>query len=116
MISNDANLSNMVISDSTGTTYPYEPAFSPTTYTYDNGEAILPSPGSTTFTITLTTQDPNATITSVTQESVLLSHTGSTYTLSFNGFEPETITIVVTAQDGTTTQTYTFTVYASGEG
>ena len=116
MISNDANLSNMVITDSTGTTYPYEPTFSPTTYTYDNAEAILPSPSSTTFTLTLTTQDPNATITSVSQESVSLSHIGSAYTLSFNGYEPETITIVVTAQDGTTTQTYTFTVYASGEG
>ena len=53
---NNANLSNMVITDSTGTTYPYEPAFSPTTYTYDNAEAILPSPSSTTFTLTLTTQ------------------------------------------------------------
>ncbi len=113
---NNANLSNMVITDSTGTTYPYEPAFSPTTYTYDNAEAILPSPSSTTFTLTLTTQDPNATITSVLQDSNSLSHTGSAYTLNFDGSEPETITIVVTAQDGTTTQTYTFTVYASGEG
>lgn len=114
MVSNDASLSNIVLSDSQGITYSYAPAFSPTTYSYDNSAALLPN--STGDTLTLITTNPNATITSVFQGTNPLSRTGSAYTLVFNGGEPETIMIVVTAQDGTTTQTYTFAVYASGEG
>ena len=113
--SSDASLSNIVLGDTLGGTYAYAPGFSPTTYAYNDSATML-TDNTLTYTLTLTTTDPNATITSVFQDANALSHTGSVYTLQFDGSRPQTITIVVTAQDGITTQTYTFSVYASWTG
>jgi hypothetical protein len=113
--STDATLWNMVLSDTLGGTYSYSPAFSPSTTLYDDANSML-TVSTLTYTLTLTTTDPNATITSVFQDAASLSHAGSVYTLQFDMSRPQTIAIVVTAQDGTTTQTYTFKVYASWTG
>jgi len=110
-------LLDAVLADSSGATYPFSPLFSPTTYSgygvYLLSNAYLP------YTLTLTTVDPNATITSVTEKDdysniFVDSHTGSRYTLTLNTYN-NTVTILVTAQDGTT-QTYTMLIQASWLG
>ena len=54
----------------------------------------------------ITTTNPDATITSVKLNGTVISPVGSTYDFSsLNG--SNTVIIVVTAADGTTTQTYT---------
>jgi hypothetical protein len=112
---NNANLSSAVLVDSLSTTYSFVPAFSPTTYAYTGVSPLTPGAGNPTFTLTLTTANPSATITSVQETdafgTVSDSHVGSVYTLSLRSFIV-TITILVTAQDGTTTQTDTMDVLA----
>ncbi len=113
-------LSNAVISGSSSApTYAFGPTFNPTTFTYSSvspalNQSFLP------YTLTLTTVDPNATITSVTEpnangDQIPDSHIGSVYTLALV-IDFGTVTIVVTAADGTTTQTYTMAVQASWRG
>lgn len=113
--SHDASLSNAVLVDSLGTTYAFVPTFSPTTYTYTDVSPATPSGGNPTFTLTLTTTDPHATITSVQENAIDDAHTGSAYTLTLNSYR-NTVTILVTAQDATTTQTYTMAITAGWRG
>ena len=110
-------LLNAVLADSTSATYPFSPPFIPTTFSgysaYLASNLVLP------YTLTLTTLDPQATITSVTEKDdysniFVDSHTGSEYTLTLNTYN-NTVTIIVTAQDGTT-QTYTMLIQASWLG
>jgi hypothetical protein len=101
------------------TTYALVPTFSPATYTYTS---TSPEPEyAYPPTLTLTTVDSSATF-SVTETVpggtagpyALLpagSPSGSSCTLNFSAdYSPATLTIVVTASDGVTTQTYTMTI------
>jgi hypothetical protein len=107
-----SNLLSAVLT-SFGSPWPLTPPFSPTIYSYTSNPFYPP------FTLTLTTVDPNATITSVTESgfypsgapfTIVDTPTGSTYPLTLPGVPTTTVTIVVTAADGTTTQTYTMTL------
>jgi hypothetical protein len=107
------NLLNAVVADSTSAIYPFSPPFGPTTYSgcvaFLSSNSVLP------YTLTLTTLDPQATITSMTENGIPDPHNGSAYTLALpNNVNP--VTIVVTAQDGITTQTYTMAIDASWQG
>jgi hypothetical protein len=110
---NNANLSSAVLADHSSNVYAFVPSFIPTTYNYSGTSSILAF--DIPYTLTLTTANPSATITSVQETdafgTVSDSHVGSVYTLSLRSFIV-TITIVVTAQDGITTQTYTMNVQA----
>jgi hypothetical protein len=96
-LSNNANLSNLSVSPGSLT-----PAFAPATllYTAAVGNAT------TSVTITPTTADANATVT-VNGTPVTSGSPSGAIALSL-GANP--ILVVVTAQDGTTKQTYTVTV------
>jgi hypothetical protein len=117
------NLLNAVFAASSATSVPpafaFVPSFVPTTYTYTSvtssgGEPSYLYP---TYTLTVTTVDPNAKVSMVETDSYLGNITlvpagspsGSVGTLQFDT-PPETITVVVTSADGTATQTYTMTV------
>ncbi len=95
-----ATLSNLVISQGTLT-----PVFATgtTTYTAIVGNAV------TSLTVTPTTTDTNATVT-VNGVTVTSGNPSGAITLVVG---PNIITTVVTAQNGTTTQTYTTTVTRS---
>jgi hypothetical protein len=106
------NLLNAVVADSTGVTYPFSPSFDPTTYT---GYFVsLTSSPIAPYTLTLTTLDPGATITTMTDNGISDSHIGSTYTLSLPIYD-NPVVIVVTGLDGTT-RTYTMTIQAPWNG
>ena len=109
-----ANLYTMVFTSSSSVDQLSNPTtgnpvtFSPIIYTY---EILYPG---APVTLTLTTVSPNATITSVTENIVSVgtfvdSPTDSVYTLSWGGGDPDTVTIVVTGQNGAT-QTYTINI------
>ncbi|MEI5679504.1 MULTISPECIES: putative Ig domain-containing protein [unclassified Mesorhizobium] len=95
--SNDASLSNLLISAGT-----LNPAFAPGTTGYT---VSVPSTVSS-LTLTPTAADTGATIT-VNGQSVTSGSASSGISLATGD---TTITVVVTAQDGTTTRTYTVTV------
>ncbi|WP_169445939.1 cadherin-like beta sandwich domain-containing protein, partial [Pannonibacter phragmitetus] len=92
-----ATLANLVLSQGTLT-----PAFSSgtTSYTASVGNAV------TSLTVTPTVTDANAT---VTVNSVAVTSGNASGAINLNVGD-NTITVVGTAQDGTTTQTYTVTV------
>jgi hypothetical protein len=109
--STNALLNNVVLVDSLSTTYSLVPTFSSTTLSYTGVSPSLPS-SLVTATLTLTPQDPTATITSVTETDGLGSggpvvdgHAGNVYGMALIYFRT-IVTIVVTAQDGVTTKTY----------
>ena len=111
--SNDAGLSGALLGDTMGGTYSYDPAFSPTTYIYRNRSAQF-TDDTLTYTLTLTTTEPDATIVSVTEYGggsgdPVDPHTGSVYTLTLDG-STNYVTIVVRAPDGATTATYTMII------
>ncbi len=97
--STDATLSGLTASNGS-----LSPSFISTTTTYN-----LPDVPSTTSTINITptTNDPNAT--GVTVNGVNVTN-GLPYTLNSLAFGPNAILVKVTAQDGSTTQTYTINV------
>jgi hypothetical protein len=109
-----ANLYTAVLTDASGNTYAFLPTtFSPTTYDY-TGSTPSTISGAYPFTLTLTTVDPNATITSVTVNSgsaISPSSTGVYSGLNLNSLT-NTVVVVVTAVDGTT-ETYTM-MFAGG--
>ncbi|OOQ57997.1 cadherin-like beta sandwich domain-containing protein [Mucilaginibacter pedocola] len=93
----DATLSNLALS--TGT---LSPAFSPVTtgYTASVANAVA------SVTVTATVNEPNA----IVRVNGVLVASGSASASLPLAVGPNTITTVVTAQDGTSTQTYTVTV------
>jgi len=101
--SNNANLSALHFSAGV-----LSPAFSPTTTSYSSN--VVNGVGS--VTVTPTTTDPTAT---VTVNGTAVASGGTTAPIHIN-VGPNTFTIVVTAQDGTTTKTYTVTVNRAGSG
>jgi hypothetical protein len=96
-LSTDASLSNLTISDGT-----LAPAFDPATQSY--AASVNNVVGS--ITVTPTTNDANATVTVDGTAVVSGSASGS---ISLNVGD-NAIDVVVTAEDGATTQTYTVTV------
>jgi hypothetical protein len=107
--SSDATLSSAVLTDSSSATYSFVPAFDPTTYDYTAVPVILTS--SDTYTLTLTTADPHATIFGVTEGKTVDSNIGTAYTLTLGAYS-NTVMIVVTAQDGSTAQ-YSIAIQAN---
>ncbi|MFN4127706.1 beta strand repeat-containing protein, partial [Pannonibacter indicus] len=99
--STDATLSNLVLSQGTLT-----PGFASgtTSYTASVGNAV------TSLTVTPTVTDANATVT-VNGNIVASGNASTNIPLSVGD---NTITVIVTAQNGTTTQTYTVTVTRAG--
>jgi len=97
VVASDAILANLTISNGALT-----PGFSSTNYTYTDAIANLTSG----ITVVPTVDDPNATIT-VNGNLVASGVRSSSIPMSVGA---NTVTIVVTAQDGVTTQTYTVTV------
>ncbi|MFC3345772.1 cadherin-like beta sandwich domain-containing protein [Paenibacillus abyssi] len=95
--SSDANLSALTVSSGTLT-----PAFDPATASYDVSVGHEVS----SFSITPTAADANATV-KVNNEAVTSGSPSSPITLSEGG---NTVTVEVTAQDGTTKKTYTIEV------
>ena len=95
--SNDATLSNLVISSGTLT-----PVFASATIVYTDGVAYA----STSVTVTPTANESHATIT-VNGNAVTSGSPSGAINLNVGA---NTITVVVTAQDGTTTDTYTIAV------
>ncbi len=99
-----SNLLSGALTDSTGYNYLIG-TFSPTVYSYSIYPYIPP------YTLTLTTVDPNATITSVTEKgNLVLPSSHGVYTFSDSSPFPIPVIIVVTAADGTATETYTVTL------
>ena len=96
-LSNNAALSNLAISAGTLT-----PSFVPTTLAYT--DAV--SNATASITVTPTAADANATI-KVNNVAVASGTSSVGIPLALG---PNTITVLVTAQDGTTVQTYTVTV------
>lgn len=92
-LSNDATLSSLVLSDGT-----LSPAFSSGTVSFT---ASVPK-GTTSITLTPTAAQPNASIT--VNGSAVVSGSAASVTLNLGA---NTITTLVTAQDGTTTKSYT---------
>jgi len=99
-VSTDAILANLTISNGT-----LIPGFSPGSFTYNTTIANF----TTGITIVPTTDNPNATIT-VNSSPVASGVRTSSIPMNVGA---NTLTIVVTAQDGVTTQTYTVTVNRS---
>jgi len=95
--SGNANLSGLALSNGTLT-----PAFATGTTSYSAGEVN----GIASITVTSTTADPTATIT-VNGAAVISGKASQSLPLAIG---PNTITTVVTAQDGVTKQTYTVAV------
>jgi protocatechuate 3,4-dioxygenase beta subunit len=95
--STDATLSNLTVSQGTLT-----PAFAPTTTSYSDNV----SNSVTSITVTPTVNESHATVT-VNGTPVVSGSPSEPISLNVG---TNTITIVVTAQDGTTTKTYTVTV------
>ncbi len=99
--SSNSNLAGLALSNGT-----LSPAFATITTSYTASE-----PNITSFiTVTPTLADPNATV-QVNGTAVLSGKASHAIALSVG---PNTITIVVTAQNGTTTKTYTITVTRIG--
>jgi len=99
-----SNLLSAALIDGTGYNY-LASTFSPTIYSYSIYPYAPP------YTLTLTTVDPNATITSVTEKgNPVLPSSHGVYTFSDYSSFPIPVIIVVTAADGTTTETYTVTL------
>ena len=101
--STDATLSNLAISSGT---------LSPTFASGTNSYTVSVANSVTSVTITPTVNQADATVT-VNGTTVASNTTSDSIPLSVG---PNTITIVVTAQDGTTTDTYTITVTRAGSG
>lgn len=99
ILSNNANLSQLQISDES-----LQPEFSSGTLSYSAEVAA----GTASVNITATKQESNATITINGQSAT----SGTPVSVSLNG-GTNTITIVVTAQDGIASKTYTLSVYRS---
>jgi len=106
-----SNLFSAAITNYSGTTYQFTTSFDPTIYNYTSVTLDCTGP----FSLALTTVDPSATITvietdfdssPVTLLNAVLTPTSCQLQLNTT---PATITIVVTAPDGTT-QTYTMTL------
>jgi len=97
VLSNNAKLANVQLSKSS-----LSPAFSPTTssYTAAVGNTI------TLITVTPKSSDPNA---GITVNGVAITSGTASGSINLN-IGPNTVTIIVTAQDGVTTKTYTVTV------
>jgi len=100
-LSNNASLSAVKLNKGTIT-----PAFSPATYSY----TVAVANAVTSITVTPTTADPGATVT-VNGTTVNSGSPSLPISLKVGS---NVITVFVTAQDGTTTQTYTFTVNRPG--
>jgi hypothetical protein len=113
--STNANLSNLAVTDGS-TTYLVDPPFSPTTYT---GYSVSFATSTNTYTLLLTVSDPGATITSVMEGSlgfqVALAPSAGKYALLLSTYF-DVVTVLVTAQDGVTQQTYTINAYPSWRG
>ena len=103
VLSNNANLANLVLSSG-----PLSPVFATGTPGYT---ANVPNTVSS-VTVTPVTSDPTATVT--VNGTAVTSGTASPGQPLAPG--PNTITTVVTAQNGVTTQTYTITVTQAGPG
>ena len=102
--SSNADLSNLAF-DISGRTVPLKPSFQSDTTVYS--ELVVYIPTTTTFsTVTPTAADPTATI-KVNGTTVASGNASGAIALVVGA---NTITTVVTAQDGTTTKTYTVTV------
>jgi hypothetical protein len=100
-LNNNASLANLMVSAGTLT-----PAFAPNTLDYT--DAVLNATSSITVTAMLA--DPSAT---QTVNGTPLANGGTTAPIALN-VGMNAIPVVVTAQDGTTTKTYTITVNRAG--
>ncbi|MBC6413985.1 MAG: cadherin-like beta sandwich domain-containing protein [Chromatiales bacterium] len=101
--SSDASLSNLVLTQSNGTSIPLAEDFAPTTTTYTvDVESIVAQ-----VQVIPSATHPNATIT-VNNDTVVSGTTSSSIMLTAG--RVTTITIVVTAQDDETKKTYTIAV------
>jgi gliding motility-associated-like protein len=96
--SSDANLSNIALS-----TGAFSPAFNPTVNTYSASVTNAVA----SITVTPTVEDPTATLT-INGTAVNSGVASGNIVLNAGN---NTITLLVTAQDGTTTNSYTLTVY-----
>jgi trimeric autotransporter adhesin len=102
-LSNNAALSNLAISSGS-----LVPSFASATLNYT--DAV--SNATASVTVTPTTADPNATVT-VNGTAVASASASGAIALGAPGSSTP-VTVVVTAQDGTTTQTYTISVDRAG--
>jgi hypothetical protein len=109
--STNALLKSVALVDSQSTAYSLVPTFSSTTFSYTGVSPSFPRTA-VTATLTVTPQDPTATITSVTETNgfgggitVFDTHVGNVYAMTLTYYHT-IVTIVLTAQDGVTTKTY----------
>ena len=104
--SNDATLSGLALADSGGDTISLGETFVPATTTYTASVAN----GIDTVTLTATKNDSNATVVIASDDN-----TGTPGVAELDLIVgSNTLTVTVTAQDGTTTQPYTITVTRAG--
>ncbi len=99
--STDATLASLTLSSGS-----YSPAFAANTTAYTTSVGVAYN----TITVTPTVNEANATIL-VNGTTVISGAASSPISLNVGS---NTITVLVTAQDGTTTKTYTFTINKSG--
>ena len=100
--SSDATLSGLALADSDGNTISLNPGFAKETATYTASVAN----GIETVTLTATKNDSNATVVIASDDN-----TGTPGVAELDLIVgPNTLTVTVTAEDGTTTQPYTITV------
>ncbi len=122
-LSQDASLSSAVLTDAQNNTYSFTPTFVSTTTTYTISPALQQTDSNANtlipYTLTLTTTNLNATITSVQETGIggpwTDSHIGSVYTLTLAVYQVQVV-VTVTAQDGISTQTYSISLHASWRG
>jgi hypothetical protein len=119
--SSEATLSGMTIEDEYGVNIPLTPSYTPLQNNYDAG--VVGTITSDVCFLTLTTTNAHATITSVTEygsytgtvTDSLVSGMDGVYALQLLDYN-NLITITVTAQDGTSTETYTITIQNYNNG
>jgi hypothetical protein len=110
--STNALLKSVDLVDAKLNSYALVPTFSPTTFAYTGISPALPT-SAIACTLTLTPQDPTATIVSVTETDglgsggpVVDTHAGNVYSMTLIYYRT-IVTIILKAQDGVTTKTYT---------
>lgn len=102
-VGSDATLKSIVLSTATTLVYSTGPS--------DFNYTTSVSPGTLSLTVQPTANDPQAT---VTVNGVTVPYNSKSGSITLNGIVTTTINMVVTAQDGVTTHTYSIVVYETG--
>jgi hypothetical protein len=108
----NAYLTDIIVKDFSGNVYVFNPVFNSTTFIYPltiSDQKAIP------YTVTPVLSDSTATISSVTENKIILKPASGVYTLAAAVYQ-DPVSITVIAQDGKTTQTYTINLTVTWKG